>query len=432
MTAYEIIDKKAQGYELTPEEIEFFITEYTADKIPDYQASALLMAIRCKGMTDAETAALTDIMARSGDMLCLDSLGEHTVDKHSTGGVGDKTTLIVAPIVASLGCRVAKMSGRGLGHTGGTIDKLESIPEYRVTLSQEEFFECVKKTGVAVVGQSGHLAPADKRLYALRDVTATVKSLPLIVSSIMSKKLAAGSKSIVLDVKTGSGAFMTEREDAERLAESMVAIGKRCGRNMAAVLTDMDKPLGRAVGNALEVKEAVSVLKGEVKNDLYTVSLTLAALMVSLARGIEYDEAFAACEECVSSGRAFGKMKEWVEAQGGDSRALEWTDLLPGASYSFDIIGEEGYIGSMNAEKIGRAAMLLGAGRAKKDDVINHGAGLILHKKTGDYVKKGETVCTLYADDENLFSAAAEEFVSAVRYTANPPEKTELILKIIR
>ncbi len=432
MTAYEIIDKKALGYELTPEEIEFFITEYTADNIPDYQASALLMAIRCKGMTDAETAALTEIMARSGDMLCLDSLGEYTVDKHSTGGVGDKTTLIIAPIVASLGCRVAKMSGRGLGHTGGTIDKLESIPGYRVTLSQDEFFDCVKKTGVAVVGQSGHLAPADKRLYALRDVTATVKSLPLIVSSIMSKKLAAGSKSIVLDVKTGSGAFMAEREDAERLAESMVAIGKRCGRNMAAVLTDMDKPLGRAVGNALEVKEAVSVLKDELKNDLYTVSLTLAALMVSLARGIEYDESFAACEECVSSGRAFKKMQEWVSAQGGDSKALSDTSLLPQAKYFYEIKGEEGYIGSMNAEKIGRAAMLLGAGRAKKDDIINYGAGLVLHKKTGECVKSGETVCTLYADDENLFSAAAAEFVSALRYTTEPPKKTELILKIIR
>lgn len=432
MTAYEIIDKKALGHELTSEEIEFFITEYTADRIPDYQASALLMAIRCKGMTDAETAALTDIMARSGDMLCLDSLGEYTVDKHSTGGVGDKTTLIVAPIVASLGCRVAKMSGRGLGHTGGTIDKLESIPEYRVTLSQDEFFECVEKTGVAVVGQSGHLAPADKRLYALRDVTATVKSLPLIVSSIMSKKLAAGSKTIVLDVKTGSGAFMTEREDALRLAESMVAIGKRCGRKMAAVLTDMDKPLGRAVGNALEVEEAVNVLKGNIKNDLYEVSLTLAALMVSLSREIAFDEAFSLCEEAVSSGRAFEKMKEWVEAQGGDSRALEWPSLLPSACYSFDIIGEEGYICSMNAEKIGRAAMLLGAGRAKKDDVINHGAGLVLHKKTGEFVAAGEPVCTLWADDESLFAAAAEEFSRAVRYDVEPPEKTELILKIIK
>lgn len=432
MTVYDIIDKKSAGLELTDSEIRYFINEYTADRVPDYQAAAWLMAVKCRGMSEGETAALTDAMAASGDMLDLSSLGGRTVDKHSTGGVGDKTTLIVAPIVASLDCRVAKMSGRGLGHTGGTVDKLEAIPGYRVTLGTEEFFETVKKAGVAVIGQTGNLAPADKRLYALRDVTATVKSMPLIVSSIMSKKLAAGSKSIVLDVKAGSGAFISNLADAERLAEAMVSIGRRCGRNMAAVITDMNKPLGFSVGNALEVAEAVRVLKGEQKGDLYSVSLTLAALMVSLARGITYEQALPLCEDAVRSGSAFCKMKEWVSAQGGDSGVLDNTDRLPQAEYSITLEGDEGYLAAMDTERIGRAAMLLGAGRAKKDDRINFAAGIILHKKTGDYVKKGEKLCTLYADNKDLFSAASDEYLSALSYSGQKPGQTDLIYRIIR
>ena len=429
MRMYDIIAKKAAKKELSKQEIEFFVFGYTDGTIPDYQASALLMAMFISGLSDEETAILTDCMARSGDMLDLSMLS-NTVDKHSTGGVGDKTTLIVAPIVAACGGTVAKMSGRGLGHTGGTIDKLESIKGYDTALSGEAFLSLVSKTGIAVVGQTGNLAPADKKIYALRDVTATIASLPLIASSIMSKKLAAGTKNIVLDVKTGSGAFMKNLEDSVALAQKMVEIGKQNGRNTAAVITDMNRPLGNAIGNALEVAEAVEVLKGK-QGDLYEVSLTLAALMLSLVHGCSEQQAREMAKEAVVSGKAFDKMCEWIASQGGDISVIKDTNLLPKAQYSLDLYCESGYICSMDAEKIGVAAMLLGAGRRQKEDDIDYSAGIILHKKTGDFVKEGEAVCTLYCNDKKLFSDAKSTFLSAISI-GDEKRDYPLVYEIIR
>ena len=429
MRMYDIIAKKAEKKELSRQEIEFFVLGYTDGTIPDYQASALLMAMFICGLSDDETAVLTDCMARSGDMLDLSSL-RNTVDKHSTGGVGDKTTLIVAPIVAACGGTVAKMSGRGLGHTGGTIDKLESITGYNTALSGEEFLSLVSKTGIAVVGQTGNLAPADKKIYALRDVTATIASLPLIASSIMSKKLAAGAKNIVLDVKTGSGAFMKSLEDSIALAEKMVEIGKQNGRNTAAVITDMNRPLGNAIGNALEVAEAVEVLKGK-QGDLYEVSIALASLMLSLVHGCSEQDAEKMAKDAVSSGKAFDKMCEWIASQGGSVDTIKDTNLLPKAKYSLDLKTKSGYICSMDAEKIGIAAMLLGAGRRKKEDSIDYSAGIILHKKTGDFLGEDEAVCTLYCNDEVLFSSAKEMFLSAL-CIGDEKREYPLIYKVIR
>ncbi|MBQ3894737.1 MAG: pyrimidine-nucleoside phosphorylase, partial [Clostridia bacterium] len=397
MRMYDILQKKRYGEELTREEIEFFIKGYTEGSVPDYQAAAFCMAVCFAGMTDRETAALTDAMARSGDTVDLSRFGNLSVDKHSTGGVGDKTSLILCPIVSSLGCKVAKMSGRGLGHTGGTVDKLESIPGYRTSLSEEEFLDQVEKTGLALIGQTGNLTPADKKLYALRDVTATIDSIPLITSSIMSKKLAAGSKNIVLDVKTGSGAFMKTPEDAEKLAENMVRIGKSCGRNVSALLTDMDRPLGFAVGNSLEVIEAVNVLKGLEKGDLYEVSVSLATEMVSLVKSISPEAARREVENAIESGKAFAKMKEWIAAQGGDTSVLDDTDLFPKAAFAYEVRAPKGgRIRKMNAEDIGKAAASLGAGRISKEDPIDHAAGIVLAKKTGDSVKKGDVIATLF------------------------------------
>lgn len=433
MRMYDIIRRKRDGEELTDEEIGYFVREYTEGRIPDYQAAAFCMAVFYKGMSDRETAVLTMRMAESGDMLDLSRYGELSVDKHSTGGVGDKTSLIVGPIAASLGCKVTKMSGRGLGHTGGTIDKLESIPGFRTTLSAQEFFDVIDKTGMAIIGQSDNLTPADKKLYALRDVTATVDSIPLIVSSIMSKKLAAGSHTITLDVKVGSGAFMKTPEQAGILARKMVAIGKACGRNMAAVLTDMDKPLGHAVGNSLEVQEAASVLRSEETGDLSRLCTILAAEMVSLVRKISQKDAEKMVKEVIRSGKALEKMAEWISAQGGDSSFLYEPEKLPPAKYRLEALAKrDGYIGSMNAEEIGRASALLGAGRILMEDKIDPGAGIMLEKLTGDSVRKGDVTAVLYTSDKDRFETARKVLEQAVTVTDEKPASKPLIYETVR
>ena len=432
MRMYDIILKKRNGEELTDDEIAFFIDGYTKGEIPDYQASALMMAIFYKGMTDRETVCLTDRMAHSGDTVDLSRFGEMSVDKHSTGGVGDKTSLIVAPIVASLGGKVTKMSGRGLGHTGGTVDKLESISGYNTSLSPDAFLSQVERVGMAIIGQTGNLTPADKKLYALRDVTATVDSIPLITSSIMSKKIAAGSHNIVLDVKVGSGAFMKTPRDAEILAEKMVQIGKACGRNIAAVITDMDSPLGNNVGNALEVAETVSVLKNEKKGDLRDVSVALATEMVSLVFGLAHDEAEKKVVAAIEDGSAFEKMKEWIAAQGGDVSQIEDTSLFPRAKFGFDVLSDaDGYITEMNAEEIGKASVMLGAGRASKEDKIDYAAGIVIHKKVGDEVKKGDLIATLYYNNGSPDNAA-KCYLSALKIESAQKPTPPLIHKVIR
>jgi len=433
MQMYDIILKKRGGSELSDREISFFIEGYTKGEIPDYQASALMMAIFFKGMSKRETVTLTQCMAHSGDTVDLSRFGTLSVDKHSTGGVGDKTSLIVAPIVAALGGKVSKMSGRGLGHTGGTVDKLESVPGYRTTLSEEEFLSQVDRIGLALIGQSGNLTPADKKLYALRDVTATVDSIPLITSSIMSKKLAAGSHNIVLDVKVGSGAFMKNETDAEELATQMVDIGKSCGRNIAAVLTNMDIPLGNAVGNALEVKEAIEVLRGDKKGDLYEVCITLATQMISLTFGADEKEAGEKVLSALESGAAFEKMKQWIAAQGGDVSYVEDPSRFPESKFSFDVSSDRsGYVTAMDAETIGSIGVLLGAGRASKEDTIDHAAGILLHKKVGDRVEKGEVLCTLYTDRASVQENATERYLAALTIKPTPPERAPLVYKIIR
>lgn len=433
MRIYDIILKKRNGFELTKEEIDFFIKGYTEGSIPDYQASALLMAILFKGMTDDETAFLTMAMAESGDTLDLiKHFGDSSVDKHSTGGVGDKTSLIVAPIVASLGGCVAKMSGRGLGHTGGTVDKLEAIPGYQINLLMEQFIKQSEDVGVAIIGQTRNLAPADKKLYALRDVTATVDSIPLIVSSIMSKKLASGAKSIVLDVKMGSGAFMKTPEDAFVLAEKMVEIGKKCGRNMAALITNMDTPLGNNIGNSLEIIEAVEILKNQKECDLKTVSVALAENMVALVKNISVEEARQQVLDAIKSGAAFEKMKQWIKAQGGDIRYLEDTALFERTKYAVDIISEkEGYIRT-DSEGIGVCACILGAGRKSKEDTIDLTAGIIINKKAGDYVLKGEKLCTLYTNDINAIENAKAKYLSSLEFLNEKPQPQQLIYKIVK
>lgn len=431
MRIYDIIAKKRDGYELTDEEIAFFVSGLTNGKIMDYQATALLMAIYIRGMSDREMITLTKEMAVSGDTLDLSELGI-TADKHSTGGVGDKTTLIVAPIVASLGINVAKMSGRGLGHTGGTVDKLESISGFKVSLTPDEFISQVKKTGIAVVGQTGKLAPADKIIYSLRDATATVGSVPLIASSIMSKKLAAGSKTIVLDVKYGSGAFMKTTEDAEALSRKMVDIGKAAGRRMAAVISDMDTPLGKNIGNSLEVKEAIAVLKGEGSGDLKEVCLALASNIVSLSLGDNIATARKKVEASLESGKAYEKFKEFIATQGGDVSLIENTDKLPGAKTVYKLLSpESGYIEKMQAETIGSASVILGAGRLTKDDSIDYSAGIILKKKTGDLVQKGEIIAELHTNDERKIEDAEKLFLSALSFSDTQPQMNPLIYKTI-
>ncbi len=432
MRMYDIIEKKKHGEELTTAEITEMITLYTAGDIPDYQMSAFAMAVYFKGMTERETADLTAAMEHSGDTVDLSEFGDRSVDKHSTGGVGDKTTLIVAPIVAAAGGIVAKMSGRGLGHTGGTVDKLESFPGFKTSLSPSDFRAQVKAHGIAVIGQSGNLAPADKKLYALRDVTATVDSLPLIASSIMSKKLAAGTRSIVLDVKCGQGAFMKTPVAAAELAEAMVKIGNSNGRHTAAVISNMDRPLGHAIGNALEVTEAIAVLKGNGPCDLTEVCLTLATLMIALSCGMDKEAAREKAETVLKTGAAYEKFKEWIKAQGGDCRYAEDPGLFGGAAHSFDIVSPtDGYIDSANAEDLGIAAAMMGAGRQTKEDIIDPRAGIILHKKPGDGVKKGDVVATLYTEKAETLLPAAELVCKALSFTEKAPAAEQLIYKII-
>lgn len=433
MRIYDIILKKRNNEELTDEEIKFFVRESLSGNIKDYQVTALLMAVCFNGMTARETATLTMEMAKSGDMIDLSTIDGYTVDKHSTGGVGDKTTLIVTPIVAALGGKVAKMSGRGLGHTGGTVDKLESIDGFRTSLSGEDFLSQVNKIGLCVVGQSGDLAPADKKFYALRNDTATVDSIPLIASSIMSKKLAAGSKGIVLDVKTGSGAFMKSVEESEALAKAMVEIGKAAGRDTVAVITNMDIPLGNAVGNSLEVIEAVETLKGNGCEDLTTVCIELASNMLTLVTGKDKQTCVEMAKGAIADGSALEKLKDMVREQGGNPEWIENTELFPKAEHKFEIKAEsDGYISHMDAEKIGVASLLLGAGRNTKEDELDFSAGIILKAKTGDKVNKGETIAVLYANDSSKFSSAEQKFNDAVLFSATPIGKQPLIYSVIR
>ena len=433
MLMTDLIQKKKNGEALTRKELSYLVRGITDGSIPDYQISALCMAILFQGMEDPEIAALTDEMAHSGDMIDLSEFGTLSVDKHSTGGVGDKTTLILAPIVAACGAKVAKMSGRGLGHTGGTVDKLESIPGYRTELPEEEFRRIAREVGVCVIGQSGELAPADKRLYALRDVTATVDSIPLIVSSIMSKKLAAGAHSIVLDVTVGSGAFMKTVPDAVTLAEKMVTIGRACGRNMSALITDMSEPLGFAVGNALEVKEALAVLRGEEIADLKEVCLALAGEMLSLSLEMSPEEGRRLAEETLESGAAYKKMKEWIASQGGDERYVKEPERFPEAAYSREVtVKESGYLAAMDTEAIGRAACQLGAGRKTKADKIDMAAGIIIRAKLGDYLEKGDVAAVLYTEHEETLYEAMRLYRQALTFSPTPVEKPVLVHRIIR
>lgn len=428
MRMYELIMKKRNGGALSKDEIEDMINGYVEGAIPDYQMAAFLMAVYFQGMTEEETLAMTQAVAHSGDMVDLSAIEGIKVDKHSTGGVGDKTTLIVAPIVASCGVKVAKMSGRGLGHTGGTIDKLEAIPGFETSLSQEKFFETVNKTGLSVIGQTGNLTPGDKKLYALRDVTATVDSIPLIAVSIMSKKLAAGSDCILLDVKTGSGAFMKTVEDSIRLAKEMVTIGENAGRRTIALITDMDIPLGNNIGNSLEVIEAVQTLRGEGPRDLTEVCVQLASNMLYMAGKGSMD----ACEEmarrAIENGSALESLKAMVKAQGGDVAVIEDTDRFAKAAFCRQVLApRSGYIVHMDTEACGIASSLLGAGRATKEDSIDYAAGIILEKKTGDFVEQGECIAKLYTSDEKRFAAAEEKFGAAICIADEAPEEKPLI-----
>lgn len=428
MRMYDLIEKKRGGQELSEGEIRWMIGGYAKDTIPDYQMAAMLMAICFQGMSDAETAAMTDAVAHSGDMMDLSPIEGVKADKHSTGGVGDKTTLVVAPIVASCGVKVAKMSGRGLGHTGGTVDKLESFPGLRTDLSTEEFFAVVNKTGIAVIGQSGNLTPADKKLYALRDVTATVDSIPLIAASIMGKKLAAGSDVILLDVTCGSGAFMKNLPDAILLAQKMTAIGEAAGRRTAALITDMDEPLGEAIGNSLEVKEAIEVLKGSGPGDLKEVCLALAENMLYLAGQGTLEQCREKAQNAIGSGRALERLAAMVEAQGGDSSYVYHPEQFPRAAFCEQVTAPAGgYIARMDTERIGGVSVLLGAGRETKESPIDHSAGILLKKKTGDAVKAGDVIAELYASDKELFKAAKEQYLSAVTIADTAPEKKPLV-----
>lgn len=404
MRMVDIIEKKRDGKSLSKEEIEFFIKGYTNGDIPDYQASSLAMAIFFQDMNDEERAALTMAMVNSGDVIDLSKINGIKVDKHSTGGVGDTTTLVLAPLVAAVGVPVAKMSGRGLGHTGGTIDKLESIKGFHVEISEEDFIKLVNENQVAVIGQSGNLTPADKKFYALRDVTGTVNSIPLIASSIMSKKIAAGADAIVLDVKTGNGAFMKTLEDAEALAHAMVSIGNNVGRNTMAIISDMSQPLGRAIGNALELKEAIDTLNGKGPEDLTELVLTLGSQMVVLAnRANTLEEARQLLNEAIENGSALEKFKTFLENQGGDASVVDAPELLPTATYQIEYKAQSsGVVSELIANEIGVASMMLGAGRQTKEDEIDLSVGIVLNKKVGDVVKEGESLLTIHSNRENV------------------------------
>lgn len=430
MRMYDLIKKKRDGGALSEEEINFFIDGYVKGDIPDYQVSALLMAIYYKGMSLDETRALTFAVRDSGVKLDFSEIDGIRVDKHSTGGVGDKTSLVVAPIVASFGVKVAKMSGRGLGHTGGTIDKLESIPGFKTDLSEEEFIDIVNELGVAIVGQSHELAPADKKLYALRDVTATVDCVPLIVSSIMGKKLAADDDCIVLDVKTGSGAFAKTVEESVNLARIMVDIGKSAGKKMLALITDMDRPLGANIGNSLEVIEAINTLRGNGPKDFTEVCLLLASNMLYLAGKGTLKECEAMVKECISNGSALDTLAKMVKAQHGNPDVIYNPDLFEKAKYSREIRAEKsGYITRVNTEGYGTSSLMLGAGRNTKEDVIDYSAGITLLKKTGDKVEKGEVIAIAYTNDENRFDGAILKFNQSTEIGNTKPEERPLVFE---
>ena len=428
MRIYDLIAKKRDGGTHDRAELETIVNGYVSGEVTDYQMAAWMMAVYLRGMTDAETAELTDVMAHSGVMVDLSSIPGIKVDKHSTGGVGDKTTLVIAPIVAACGVKIAKMSGRGLGHTGGTIDKMESVPGTKTALSQEEFFAQVNKIGLSVIGQSEGIAIADKKMYALRDVTATVSCIPLIASSIMSKKLASGSDAILLDVTTGTGAFMKTVDQSIELAKLMVSIGTHHGRRVAAMITDMDTPLGHNIGNSLEVAESMAVLQGKGPADLTEVCLQLASNMLYLAGKGEMAACRAMAEQVIADGSAFEICCKMFAAQGGDTSVLRDASLFRKAKYAHNICAPaDGYIVQNDVERIGNASVLLGAGRIKKEDSIDFAAGIIMHKKLGDAVKAGEPICTLYADDDTLFAAAEEMYVGGLTIGAEKPEVPPLI-----
>lgn len=421
--------QKRDGGELTTQEIKFFIDGYVKGEIPDYQASALLMAIFFKGMNFQETADLTFAVRDSGQRLDFSAIKGIRVDKHSTGGVGDKTSLVVAPLVASLGVKVAKMSGRGLGHTGGTIDKLEAIPGFRTDLSEEEFLNNVNQIGVCIVGQNKDLAPADKKLYALRDVTATVDSLPLVVSSIMGKKLAADDDCIVLDVKTGSGAFAKSLEDSRTLAKVMVDIGKQAGKKMLALITDMDRPLGNAIGNTLEVKEAIDTLNGHGPEDFTEICVILATNMLYLAGKGSMEECENMVKAAIADKRALDTFKKMVVAQGGDVSFIDNPDKFATAPHKRSVKAQKsGYIHHVDTEGYGISSLLLGAGRNTKEENIDFAAGIVLKKKTGDYVKEGEELCVMYTSDEKRFEGAVNKFYESTVILSDEPKKRPLVL----
>ena len=432
MRMYDIILKKRANLPLSDKEIRFVIDGYVNGEIPDYQVSALLMTIVFNGMNARELGTLTLAMAQSGNMVDLSNIDGITVDKHSTGGVGDKTTLIIAPLVAACGGKVAKMSGRGLGHTGGTIDKMESIPNLKVSLEKDAFINQVNKIGLAVIGQSEGLAPADKKLYALRDVTGTVDSIPLIASSVMSKKLASGAQAILLDVKVGSGAFMKNIEDARELAKAMVDIGKENGRSVKAILTDMDRPLGHDIGNALEIREVIDTLKGHGPEDLTHECIIMAAHMLVLSHICDYETALSRVQEALDSGAALERLRMMIDAQGGDSRVIDDESLLAIGKFTYDVTApQDGYITYMNTEQCGIASVMLGAGRTVKDGPIDYSAGIVMHKKTGDAVRMGERIATLYASDESLFTNAAQTYLEAITIGNTAPKVVDTILDIV-
>lgn len=433
MRMYDCISSKKAGRELSGEEIEYIVRGFTSGEIPDYQMSAFLMAVCLKGMTEQETLSLTMAMAKSGDMLDLSPISGKKADKHSTGGVGDKTTLIVGPIVASLGVAVAKMSGRGLGHTGGTIDKLESFPGFQTGLSEEAFFSQVNKIKLAVIAQTANLAPADKKIYALRDVTATVDNMSLIASSIMSKKLAAGADVIVLDVKAGSGAFMKTKEDAIALAEMMTKIGNGAGRQTCAVVTDMSQPLGYCIGNILEVQEAIEALHGKGAKDLMDASYTLAAqMLLGAGRAVDFKSGYELAETAVKDGSAFEKFCEFIAAQGGDVSYAREPEKFPQAAVKREVRAKkDGYIGAMQTEEIGLASLVLGAGRETKESSVDYSAGIRMCIKTGDFVAKGDIIALLYAGNEAKAAAAEERFLAAITLSEEPVEKSSHVLAIL-
>lgn len=433
MRMYDIIESKKRGKALTEEEIQFVVKGYTEGSIPDYQVSALLMAIYFQGMNLEETAMLTMAMAQSGDQIDLSPIEGIKVDKHSTGGVGDKTTIVLAPLVAAVGAKVAKMSGRGLGHTGGTIDKLESFEGFKVEMSEDAFFKQVNEHHIAVVGQSGELAPADKKLYALRDVTATVDNMSLIASSIMSKKIASGADAICLDVKCGIGAFMKELKDANALARTMVDIGNHVGRHTIAVVSDMNQPLGYAVGNALEIIEAIETLKGNGPEDLTLLTTTLASHMLVLSRVcMSLEEAQEKIQEVIQNGAALAKLEEWIALQGGQKEAVRDYTKLPTAQFKAEVTLEKGgYVAAIDAESVGRAALVLGAGRETKESPIDLAVGIVIHKKIGDEVKVGESVATIYYNDAKKLQNAQSILVKAYELSSEKVLPPTLIHEII-